>query len=278
MNIGTLAVRQYVGERPKADRDHLGLQCPLWPTSGASNRFGAVLFVEKEGFNPLLERAEIASKFDVAIMSTKGMSTTSARLLIDRVCGANDIPIFVMHDFDKAGFSILGTLAKTSDRYRFVNKLRVVDIGLRLSDVEEMQLESESVNLVGDSSRQKLRENLIRNGAFEDEADFLLCGRRVELNAMSASQLVEWLERKLIENGVKKVVPEMDILASAYRRVVSHEMIQAQIAELQRDADLEAAETSIPPKIRERVLAMLSKSPTLSWDSAIEQIVRSSMN
>ena len=178
-----------------------------------------------------------------------------------------------MHDFDKAGFSILGTLTKTSARYKFENKLRVVDVGLRLTDVEEMQLASESVNL-GKSCPDKLRLNLLQNGATEDEADFLLSGRRVELNAMSSIQIVEWLERKLIANGVKKVVPENDVLAHAYRRVVSHETIRSQIAELQREADLNAQETKIPSKIREKVLALLTKNPSMPWDNAIERIVR----
>jgi hypothetical protein len=34
-------------------------------------------------------------------MSTKGVSVTAARRLVDDVCGANDIPLLVLHDFDK---------------------------------------------------------------------------------------------------------------------------------------------------------------------------------
>ena len=54
-----------------------------FPTSGPRNRFGAILFIEKEGFKPLLDAARIAERFDIAIMSTKGMSVTAARQLIE---------------------------------------------------------------------------------------------------------------------------------------------------------------------------------------------------
>ena len=42
-------------------------------------------------------------------MSTKGMSTTAARLLLDRLAPRID-KVLVAHDFDVSGFSIFGTL------------------------------------------------------------------------------------------------------------------------------------------------------------------------
>jgi hypothetical protein len=45
-------------------------------------------------------------------------------------------------------------------------------------------------------------------------------GERVELNAMTSDQLIAWLERKLAEIGVQKVIPDRDALANAYRRAV----------------------------------------------------------
>jgi hypothetical protein len=43
-------------------------------------------------------------------------------------------------------------------------------------------------------------------------------GERVELNAMTADQFIDWLERKLDEQGIGKVVPDPETLATAYRR------------------------------------------------------------
>ena len=53
-----------------------------------SNRFGAVLFIEKEGFLPLFHRVRLAERYDLAIMSTKGMRVVAARHAGGRVCGA----------------------------------------------------------------------------------------------------------------------------------------------------------------------------------------------
>jgi hypothetical protein len=39
-----------------------------------------VLFIEKEGFMPLFERVHLAERYEIADMSTKGMSVTAARL------------------------------------------------------------------------------------------------------------------------------------------------------------------------------------------------------
>ena len=85
--IGTLEVRQYLDERPEfVDEDEADVDVAdnsRFPTNGPENRYNAVLFVEKEGFAPLLKRARIAERFDLAVMSTKGMSTTAARMLLD---------------------------------------------------------------------------------------------------------------------------------------------------------------------------------------------------
>jgi hypothetical protein len=82
--LGTIDMRSYLGERP-----HLGPSVTLnandrYPTSGPANRYRNILFIEKEGFGPLLRAAQIAQRSDIAIMSTKGMSVTASRMLLDR--------------------------------------------------------------------------------------------------------------------------------------------------------------------------------------------------
>jgi hypothetical protein len=72
--------------------------------------FAGVLFCEKEGFDPLFKSANFANQYDLMLISTKGQSVTAARLLVDELCGGNDLPLFVLHDFDVAGFSILNVI------------------------------------------------------------------------------------------------------------------------------------------------------------------------
>jgi hypothetical protein len=270
VNLGTIAVRQYLGERPSYGSDSVISNCPLWPTSGPKHRFSAVLFLEKEGFNPLLEKVELAKRFDIGIMSTKGMSVTAARLLVDRVCGDNNIPLLVLHDFDKAGFSILGTLTRSSARYRFKNRIKVIDLGLRLQDVEEMELESESFSITDNAST---RRNLCKNGATEEEIEFLMDGNRVELNAMSTSQLIEWLEKKLLANGIKKVVPDGETLEQAYRRSMKHELVQQRIAAIEEKAEQRAKACKVPTNLKSRVVKKMKDYPSLPWDKAVELVV-----
>jgi hypothetical protein len=63
--IGTLEVRQYLGERSGHDKAAAFALSgdTLYPTRGPENRYDTVLFVEKGGFGPLLESAQIAERF-----------------------------------------------------------------------------------------------------------------------------------------------------------------------------------------------------------------------
>ena len=45
---------------------------PRVSTQGPAGRYGAVLFIEKEGFTPILEAARIPERFDIAPMSHQG--------------------------------------------------------------------------------------------------------------------------------------------------------------------------------------------------------------
>jgi hypothetical protein len=46
--------------------------------------------------------------------------------------------------------------------------------------------------------------------------DRLRSTRRVELNAMTSPQFVAFVERKLLENGVAKIIPDQKLLAKVY--------------------------------------------------------------
>ena len=50
---------------------------------GPSGNISGVLFCEKEGFNPLFKAVNLANRYDLMIISTKGVSVTAARQLVD---------------------------------------------------------------------------------------------------------------------------------------------------------------------------------------------------
>ena len=79
VNLGTLGVRNYLKEIREAKFEDPELHAAEISTYGPDRNFGAVLFIEKEGFQPLFERIKLAELHDIAIMSTKGISVTAAR-------------------------------------------------------------------------------------------------------------------------------------------------------------------------------------------------------
>ncbi len=254
-------MRQYVDERPTPQAPlSLGVGSRS-PTTGPESRYSAVLFIEKEGFNALLAQARIAERFDIAIMSTKGMSTMAARLLLDCLTPRID-KVLVAHDFDVAGFSIFGTLGSDGRRYSFQNDIRTIDLGLRLSDVEALGLDSEPVETSGGWSARAA--TLAAHGASAADINFLRY-RHVELNAMPADVFVRFLERKLTEHGIGKVVPDNDVLEQHARHVLTRALTNKALDAIRAKAEEDA--TSIPclPICTSKSSPLLGGSWTFHW-------------
>jgi hypothetical protein len=269
IGLGTISVRDYVNSIGDPKFEEPSFSKGSVTTSGPDGCFGAVFLTEKEGFTPLFEAVNLAKRFDIALMSPKGMSSTAARTLIDHLC-EHGIPLLVLHDFDKAGFSIIGTLKRDTRRYSFDNKIKVIDLGLRLKDVREIGLESSAEAVFDRGTRQAKMDNLRLNGATHEEAEFLLA-RRVELNALPSDQLVAFIERKLTEHGINKVIPKSDLLGKTYQLVVNSKRIEQAVAEVIENLGDE--DVGVPSNLKNRVEAHLRKHPELRWDEAVAAIV-----
>jgi hypothetical protein len=281
--LGTLEVRSYLSALRKFFVQPLNLRTGTkrFPTLGPENAFSAVLFIEKEGFGALFDRVRLAERHDIGIMSTKGLSVTACRMLIDFLGGVHKLPIFALHDFDKAGFSIVATLARSSSRYQFEHKVKVIDLGLRLEDVEAEGLDYEEVSYPR-MSRRAIEENLRRNGATKEEVEFLtttedgdtssnygVIGRRVELNAFTSDAFVEWIERKLDEHGVRKVVPKKQTLVGAYDRLYRQIALQPRIVKMLTELPVPKP----PTDLKRQIVEALDRDPTLRWDEALGHII-----
>jgi hypothetical protein len=270
IGLGTLSVRGYLQKMHDPQLSELAIQEPKIITYGPQGRYGAVLFIEKEGFMQLFESVQLAERYDIAIMSTKGQSVTAARELIERLC-ARDVPLLVLHDFDKSGFSILGGLRESGRRYQYGygHRQKVIDLGLRLDDVNDLGLEAEHAFDRGNEYQR--RANLKANGATPEEIEFLL-DQRVELNAMASDQLIEWIESKLEANGVKKVIPDQQGLIDMYRLAVEACILEASLAEAKKKAKAKAEKVEIPADLHDRVAELLEENPETSWDDAVAEI------
>ena len=269
IDLGTLAVRRYVGnwitKTPDLIINPIGLEVE---TQGPGNRYKYALFIEKEGFDPLLDRAEIAQKNDIAIMSTKGMSVTAARQLVEELT-LQGVTTLVAHDCDKWGFTICHTLKTNTKRFRFSVVPKVVCLGLRLDDARALGLDSEPVHYSKWCSKYMLQQS----GATAEEAAFMAGdgrdGQRIELNAMDSQQFIDWLGEKLIENGVTKVVPDSEVLEAAYRRAVLVGRANQALAAVQQEWNTNGhSEIEIPNALAKQIQELIENS-NRSWDSAI---------
>jgi hypothetical protein len=234
---------------------------------GPDGNISAVLFCEKEGFGPLFKKVNLANRHDLMIISTKGVSVTAARHLVDEICGDHGLPLFVLHDFDVAGFMIFATLQRDTRRYQFTNAVEVIDLGLRLDDIDGLEREPAAATK---TSKQKLREQLADNGATDAEIAILLT-ERVELNAMTSDALIKMIERKLKNYGLKKVIPDDDLLAEAYQAFHRSQELREAFEEL--ESEFKESKVKVPKGLKNKVHAVLKKQSDLRWDDAVQVIL-----
>jgi hypothetical protein len=177
--------------------------------------FDKILYVEKEGELPKLRAAKLGERYDMAICSGKGQPTEAVRTLFERAEGG-DYQLFVFHDADLDGYDIARVMAEETRRMPdyFVD---VVDIGLTVEDAVEMGLASEPFRRKKDITwelRMRLsgvaKEYLYQRNGYGGG----ISGYRFELNAILPDiRRVEYIERKLEENGVRgKVIPPDEAL------------------------------------------------------------------
>jgi hypothetical protein len=113
---------------------------------------------------------------------------------------------------------------------------------------------------------------------FEEEIAFMFrdfdrlrSTRPVELNAMTSPQFVAFVERKLRENGVAKIVPDRELLAKTFISMERGIRLEEAVEAFDEDSDDEAV--IAPPDLEQRVRKMLEKLPCMRWDAAVKAVV-----
>ena len=269
IGCGTLEVRDYLAALKNPEIIPADFATANVDVIGPSGNFGAIMYCEKEGFGPLFRAVKLANRYDLMIISNKGNSVTAGRRLIDELCGLYGLPLFILTDFDVAGFVIRGTLQRNTRRYQFANTVQVMDLGLRLADIDGLEREPPaSTNL----TTRALRAQLAGNGATEAEIDILL-DERVELNAMTSGDLIAMIERKLQAYGLEKVVPDEEVLEDTYRAFHRSQRLREKFEEMEKQFDEEDDETDVPGDLGERVRAVLAEHTDLRWDDAVRCVL-----
>ncbi len=226
------------------------IDCDKYALNFPDDRFAGVLFIEKEGFLPLLQDAGIPRKYDLAVMGCKGQSVEAARHLIDVLCEHR--PLFIVQDFDKAGFQIAAALTQDSDVYTFRNKINALDLGLSLEDAERFGLLDRCEHLDAKNNARAIPTTDLPN-ATDEENEFLQSGRRVELNAFRSADFITWLEEKLDESGIEKVVPTDIKLQAAYFDCERTRLTELEMVKVRRRVEKKMNSLKVPDDLSELV-------------------------
>jgi hypothetical protein len=174
--------------------------------------YHSILYVEKKGVMPTLQAARIAERYDMAILAAEGYATVAARTLFKRAERDRDYTLFVVHDADPDGYNIARTLQEATARMPDYH-VNVVDLGLTLQQGIDMGLQTETFE------RKKALPAALT--LTETEKEYFTgrpagknrwIARRIELDAMSAPQFVQWLDQALQDHGAKKLVPPESVL------------------------------------------------------------------
>ena len=286
--IGTLAIDQHLqsAAEPAARIRDIDATLPTeYPRLTAGIRYRDLLYIEKEGFDPLFEQKRIAERFNLAIASGKGQSTAAMRHLADMTCAVGSgCRLLGLHDFDKAGFQIAKRLTTNGEwayaqdlvKYEFRHRIEYVDLGLRLEDVQKFDLfrhEEDSCKHNGNCTCFKCAPLDPDEYEITDaEYKYLKTGKRVEINALTSPQLVELLEDKLEAAGCDKpLIPADDVLADAYRRAMVVASINHQIESIFDDVVEQYGDMQVPKTLREMVAKAIrdSEKESTPWDAAL---------
>lgn len=247
--------------------------------------YDKILYVEKKGMWPIIQAAKIAERYDMAVLAAEGYATEAARMLFQRAEKSGNCRLFVLHDADPDGLNIARTLREETRRVQDYS-VDVVDIGLHLEDAVEMGLQYETFTrkkalptglVLTDKEREYFQGRQVNRKQW--------IGKRFELNALTAPQLIGYIENQLEEHGATgKVVPPEDVLkkdfGDRHRRELRQAIEDELMARLDIDSMVQRVMGQIPAPAFDptAITDMLTATPTISWRDAINRVVRDHVN
>jgi len=173
-----------------------------------------IIVVEKSGIFEMMLANNFDKRLDCILMSTMGFTIEAGRdALLDVQSGG--LPVCVLHDYDVNGLLIRETLTKPTKRLDSeLSTEQFVDVGLNYDVISEL-MESRGLTpepmTLSKQDLSKLEGMLERGEISQEEHDFLESSR-IELNALTPLELLEWLEKRLEELDLWKTVPDQDEL------------------------------------------------------------------
>jgi len=269
---------------------HSGHQTPLGTREVDAYRFPAwlynkILYIEKKGLWPTLQAAEIAERYDMAVIAAEGYASEAARVLFANADRRERYQLFVLHDADAHGYNIARTLQEETARMPGYH-VDVIDLGLQLADGLARGLQVEEFTRKkalpsGLTLTDLEREYFMGRPATEKS----WIARRIELNAFTAPALVAFIEEQLEQVGVTgKVIPPSEVLAQEFEQefttAVSNQVDEVVTELLSLDAVKRAvADTLHPYVLRNRpqpqplIARALQRRQAWPWRKVVENRV-----
>ena len=208
-------------------------------------QYNKILYIEKKGLWHTVKSAGLHKKYDMAVIAGEGFASVAIRELLDRAQTGSDYTVFVLHDADSYGYNIARTLQAETARMPNHN-ITVIDLGLFVQDALDIGIEPETHD-----RKTKLTENLTNLNAIEREyfegvpkGKTFEC-KRMELNALTASQLVDYIDngiaRAIAENGLtNKVIPPETVLSDTAADLRNEKLTEMVKKELLKKFDIDA--------------------------------------
>jgi hypothetical protein len=252
--LGTLVVEKY--------------RRPIWT-------FNKLVYIEKEGFSEALKEDGWAERHDCTLISSKGFSTRAARDLVDKLAEHDEpVDIFCVHDADAYGTMIYQTFQEAT-KARGARKIRIVNLGLEPWEAVEADLEVEEVP--EGEQRKAVASYVLEHDRGEYWEDWLQ-RRRVELNAMTTPEFIEWLDTKMAEHGAAKLIPPDDVIVDELERRLEAKMRATITERILREAGLEeqiaaalaAIKRPSAADLRDGIKQLFDSEPESEWRNHVE--------
>jgi len=234
--------------------------------------FNKVLYIEKEGFFQILIDDHWPEIHDCALLTSKGQATRAAKDLIDRLKDSKEeITFFCVHDADAYGTTIYQAL-QVATKARPARAVKVVNLGLEPWEGKDMGLEVETVEKT--KNRRPVAEYV------PPYWENWLQTYRIELNAMTTSQFLQWLNEKMESCAKGKLIPPESVLANELQEKALERLAQdirhRILEENDAKGQIELAYENIKPVLEEKakdltndVTAYLQDAPEQSWRDPI---------
>jgi len=227
----------------------------LYLMRGIGNK---IIVVEKMGLFEQMLANNFDKRLDCILMTTQGFTSEAGREALIQVQEWG-LPVCVLHDYDINGVLIKETLTRPTKRLDTeIDPEILVDVGLNWEVVNRLMTERgltpEPVTL-SKQDESKLAGMVERDEISQDEYNFLYDGR-VELNALTPRELLDWLEQRLEALDLWKTVPTQEQLDELIKRSYVQKLAENLLSDVKERIgfyDVEELFSKLAEKITEKV-------------------------